>query len=444
MEKENANKKHSEEFRDIVERFPARINLILFSFLIFIVVALLVIGYFIKSPDIVATEINVTAEKPPISLVCKASGILKINRSHAQKQVFKGDYIAVIENTADDEDVLRIKKALHGFSIDSIADYKTYSFALNSNLGQIQDYYFEFLKSLYEVNRFYSDNKYDLESRSLDGQISKIGNSIRKRQEILKDKQTSIQISKRKKTEDSILVKNGALIRIELDNSSKILYKELEDKKQQENEVIRDRLNSLVLSEKKIQLSQEKDDLINKLKIKLLTDYQNLMSEISLWEQTFVFIAPFDGQLEYLRFVSNGQFVKQGDAIFSVLPQDNIFIGQALMPSTGAGKVKPYQEVIIKLNIFPYQEYGTLSGKVRSVSMMPLERTYLVEVELPKGLVSDNGTELNFSRDMDGSAEIITEDKRLISRVFDKIVYAFDRDVTAKKKNAENDERASN
>ncbi|WP_026729144.1 hypothetical protein [Flavobacterium denitrificans] len=45
--------------------------------------------------------------------------------------------------------------------------------------------------------------------------------------------------------------------------------------------------------------------------------------------------------------------------------------------------------------------------------------SYLIEVVLPFGLKTNYGVELNFHAESKGTAEIITEDRRLIERFFD-------------------------
>jgi hypothetical protein len=47
-------------------------------------------------------------------------------------------------------------------------------------------------------------------------------------------------------------------------------------------------------------------------------------------------------------------------------------------------------------------------------------------VDLPNGLKSDNNQILSFSKNMVGTAEIVTAKRSLLSRLFDKIITAFD------------------
>lgn len=96
-------------------------------------------------------------------------------------------------------------------------------------------------------------------------------------------------------------------------------------------------------------------------------------------------------------------------------------IGKLELPIRGSGKVKVGQSVNIKVDNYPYLEYGMLYGKIESISLVATDNNYSVEVSLPKGLVSNYGKKLEFSQEMKRSAEIITEDLRLIERFLSPI-----------------------
>jgi hypothetical protein len=53
---------------------------------------------------------------------------------------------------------------------------------------------------------------------------------------------------------------------------------------------------------------------------------------------------------------------------------------------------------------------------VKSISTYPENGNYEVEVELPQNLKTNYNTAINLNQEMAGSAEIITENLRLIQR----------------------------
>ena len=93
--------------------------------------------------------------------------------------------------------------------------------------------------------------------------------------------------------------------------------------------------------------------------------------------------------------------------------------GRVQLPITGSGKVMPNQRVLVRLDNFPYQEYGQIEGFVASKSAVPKNGLLPILVNLPAGLKTSYGKTLVFEQKMQGTAHIITENRRLIERIFE-------------------------
>ncbi len=84
-----------------------------------------------------------------------------------------------------------------------------------------------------------------------------------------------------------------------------------------------------------------------------------------------------------------------------------------------SGKIKISQKVNIKLQNYPETEFGMLTGRVATISLTPdKEDLYLVDVSLPAKLITSYHKEIEFQQEKRGTAEIITEDLRLLERFF--------------------------
>ena len=133
--------------------------------------------------------------------------------------------------------------------------------------------------------------------------------------------------------------------------------------------------------------------------MELLTTYYDLRDNLKVWENKYIFKAPFTGKVEFLNFWVDNQFIQSGEEVFSIIPPQNITVGQMLLPASGAGKVKNGSNVIIKLNNFPYTEFGSINGTVASISLITKEQkaqessidSYLITVDLPQGLKTNYG-----------------------------------------------------
>ena len=96
------------------------------------------------------------------------------------------------------------------------------------------------------------------------------------------------------------------------------------------------------------------------------------------------------------------------------------------IPSQSIGRIVAGQQVIIKLRPFPYLEYGTIQGIVTDVPPVPRktednELHYQVSVSLPDGLNDSGGQSTQLLPEMDGTAEIVTGEIRLIEYLINPI-----------------------
>jgi HlyD family secretion protein len=70
-------------------------------------------------------------------------------------------------------------------------------------------------------------------------------------------------------------------------------------------------------------------------------------------------------------------------------------------------------------------EYGLLKCSIKSISLIPQETSdgimYIAEILMPDTLISNYGKHLTFSQGMTGTAEIITDDMRLLERFLNPI-----------------------
>lgn len=104
------------------------------------------------------------------------------------------------------------------------------------------------------------------------------------------------------------------------------------------------------------------------------------------------------------------------------------YIAKLKTPAQNSGKIKIGQRVNVKLENYPDTEFGVLNGKIKNMSLIPdKEGFYLIDVKLPKRLITSYNKEINFKQEMRGSAEIITEDLRLIERFFYQLINIFKR-----------------
>lgn len=86
------------------------------------------------------------------------------------------------------------------------------------------------------------------------------------------------------------------------------------------------------------------------------------------------------------------------------------------------GKLSVGQKVLIKMEAFPYREFGVLTGILSHISLSPgPDNLYWGYVHLPQQLKTTQARTLPRHIGMRGQAEILTKEKRLAERIFFKI-----------------------
>ena len=118
-------------------------------------------------------------------------------------------------------------------------------------------------------------------------------------------------------------------------------------------------------------------------------------------------------------FYKFGQRTRPLDNVFSVIPTiEKGYIGKLKAPALNSGKIQVGQAVNIRLTNFPDSQYGMLCGKIKNISLTPdKDGNLLIDVSLSQKLKTSYHKTIPFQQEMTGSAEIVTEDLRLIERL---------------------------
>jgi multidrug resistance efflux pump len=147
--------------------------------------------------------------------------------------------------------------------------------------------------------------------------------------------------------------------------------------------------------------------------------FYQLKKVIKDWELAYALKSSISGKVTFLQVWTENQTINTGDNVFSIIPDaKNGFIGKVKAPALNSGKIKTGQRVNIRLANFPDREFGVLKGKIQNISLVPdKDGNLLIDVALPDGLKTSYNKQILFQQEMKGSAEIVTEDLRLIERI---------------------------
>ena len=292
---------------------------------------------------------------------------------------------------------------------------------VRGGVGELQPLYHQFTKSCEDYNYFIKADYYNQKINSLKRQIAiqqKFWERSGKQSQITKEQ---LQTQERLFAIDSNLYAKKSITLIEYENAKNTLLQMQQTYENALSSVDNIQLTIAQYEQNIFDLQQQADEKRKELLLALSGAYEGLQSQINQWEMQYVFVSPLEGKVSKSKTWQKSQHISAGELLLNIVPNETTHIrGKIMLPAQGAGKVKKGQAVNVKFDGFPHMEYGMVRGIVKNISLVPIVseqgKFTMVEVEFPQNLQTNYGKTLDFSQQMSGSAEIITEDLRLIER----------------------------
>lgn len=411
----------SEEVREILGTPPKWIIRFGITVISIVILLLLIGAWFFKLPHIVRAKATITTINPPASLNSLTSGKI-IKLFYVEKQeVLVNSTVAVIENSADFDDVMSLKVIL-----DSLTNYRLDNDKIGLSLGELQKPYRTLVKLVNEYNDFLEIDYHNEKIKILILERKGYKDYQNQLLEKLKIEKRVLDLSEKHYKREEILYKTNVYSEVDIEKAERSF---LENKKSYNiilNEVSELSIKLNEIEHKILDLKLIRQQDLSNLENSIEEALNNLKGQIKIWEKNYVIKSPISGIISFSRIWSTNQYVSSGEKVATVIPinGDNI-IAKLQVPSKGIGKVKVGQDVNIKFDNYPYMEYGVVRGMVKNISMVPSiinnNSIYTAEIEIPDKLITNYGKELEFSQEMTGSADIITDEIPLLVRLWNPL-----------------------
>lgn len=408
----------SEEVQEVLSNPPSwmirwGITLIFISLLL-----IFLASWIVKYPDFISSKICVTTAVPAEKIEAKTNGRIIKFLVKDQKTVSKEQILAVLENTANFNDVLYLKNCIDSFNQNN----QEFNFPIHKvqslDLGELEQDCALFEKAYMDYMLNKKLRPYAAETLSGKQTLSELNTRKQVLESQRKLEQKELAVRRKDLNRTQALYNEGVISQVEFET------KELEFLQAQRNyentkialSQIQEAKNTVYKSIQGSQINKTQDDT-RFLKEVILT-YQQLKRSLKQWEQTYLLQSSIDGKVSFQKFWGENQFVKTGDVVLTILPMKSDLVGKIITSATNTGKIKANQKVLIKLDNYPYQEFGMIEGKIKNMSLTPDSKgNYYIEVSLSNHLRTTYNKNLVFNQEMQGSADIITEDLRLIERI---------------------------
>jgi len=419
----------SEEVQEILTRIPNWLTRWGISVIFGIIILFFVMTWFIKYPDTIKGTAVVTTSEPPVKLVVKSAGEVEQLYFENNSNIRKDQTIATIKSTLSDQaraflvlELRKIREAYHNNTLDKVTIKNT-----KLVFGTLQVNFSELRTALKNYQYLVNEDNTSFNIANVSKQISnqKALQQIISRQ--LNSTNKLIANAESKFKSDKILYEKGVISQMEFFERERTYETTIGEINNLETDKL---TRSIEITELEKQLNDLKFNFNERKKGFLLQiegQLATLENILYSWTSTYQIVSPLNGKLSYLQPISKSQYVAQGKELFAIIPDNQNFIANLKIPKSGYGKVRKGQKVLLKIDNFPSYEYGQLVGKVETVSLIANEENYLVRVKLPQKLETTYHKELRYVPEMSGTAEIITEDLRIIDRIFNQFRKIFDR-----------------
>ena len=391
-------------------------------FIFFAIIIILVAGsYFIKNPEVVTVPVVITTQNPPVVLVAKSGGEIKKLFVSEGSIIIENDIVAIIGNTAIYEDVKKLNLFLSGFDekSDWIEIVKKENQPSDLTLGEFQSNYIQFQKGWKQLKDYLNQAYIPTKLSLLEKQIEK---KTEYNIELARQKKFQIEdlsLAKNSFERDSILFTRGAYsISVnEFERSRQTYLQKLYSNSSFNASLKSNEAEFLRLGESRLDLQVQYEKELKQYTIAMEESLQLLKSSVSQWEERYVIKSPVAGRVTLNRFRNENQVVKAGETLATIIPDTPAtIVVRALIPVSGFAKIEIGQTVNIKLSGFPYMQYGVLKGRIYSLSQVPGEGGFSADIELTEGMTSTYREKIKFIHQMDGTADIITRNVRLVNK----------------------------
>lgn len=417
MEESNDGLKiYSEEVRDVLSEPPSSIlrwgNSILLGF----VVILLLLSWIIKYPDIVSTQIVITTHIPPEKTVAKSSGKIETILVKDKAIVKENTPLAVIQNSANYKDVFLLEGQIKKYSEGNDFDFKKLK---DTQLGDIENTYALFQAAYIadELNANLKPFQVQRDAENVETVQISARLDLLQQQKILNQNELQLQKNDLNRYENLF---NKGIISVQDFENKKLGYIQAEKSYRSllsNISQLKSTLNDNFKNSQSTKINGTKEEV--NLKSSKTQAFYQLKKIVKDWELTYVLKSSVTGKVSFLQIWTANQTIIAGETIFSIIPVlEKGYIGKLKAPALNSGKIKEGQNVNIRLTNFPDSQFGMLRGKIKNISLTPdKDGSLWIDVDLPKELETSYHKIIPFQQEMSGTAEIITEDLRLIERV---------------------------
>ncbi|TAF96106.1 MAG: HlyD family efflux transporter periplasmic adaptor subunit [Bacteroidetes bacterium] len=413
----------SSEVTEILSQQPSLIVRWGITVFFLILLGMFVFCWFLQYPELVSTQAKLFSVNAPKEIITHTDGRLMKIAIKENDAVHKGQILAYMESLANPTAVQKLSSKIDSikFYMDANQTDEIIQFFPNyqqqawlNQLGEVQTSFQTFIQAFITFKDFLYNGFYLRKRKMLQTDlqnIQKLHAVLLLQKELL---QKDLSLSTETFQGNALLAKEKVISAMDYrTEESKLIGKKLS----------LPQINASILTNEGQQNEKRKEiaELENQILVQkntFIQALQTIKTELQVWEYKYILKASVGGTVSFSGFFQENQEIKLGQTLFYIKPINTAYFLEMLVPQYNFGRVKVGQTMLLKFAAYPHEQYGTVTGKIASISSIPTDTGYLAKVVLPNGLVTNYKQVLHYHHGLHAQADIVTDNRRLLERFY--------------------------
>lgn len=393
-----------------------------------LLLSFLLAAWLIQYPDVVEAPVILSTQQPPVRVAPSAAGSLAQIEAKEGDSVAAGQVMAIFQNTAQVQDIQALERWV--WAADSLHN-PALCLSLQAPsgwvLGELQARYASLQASLADLQYWLSRQLKGQGKQQLALQAPRLNqmNAALERELLSLEKELKIADSLYNRTLS--IFKNGSASRTELDQAQTNLLQTERQLERTRRELSANLIQQERLTLEQIQLGENLSDQAQEAWLSLKNNLRQLRAELTQWQQRYLITAPIAGIVTWPAPLAVNQYIAAGQAIMAITPTGgpHHIIARGSLNANASGKVSEGNQARIRLDAYPHREFGVLPAQVSVIALVSTADSntpsYRLELELTQQMQSTYRKKLVFRQEMSGTARILTAERSLLERLFDRL-----------------------
>lgn len=396
-----------------------------------VVVAIaLLLSWFIHYPDKLTAPVVLESAFPPLEVIAPTAQRLENIVVNNGTVVQKAAVLAITENAADYAALQQLDNLLAKIANSkSQSDWQQLQLPTDWQLGDLQTTYATLLQSVAELQDFLQRNDTQAEVATLQRELKRTAQLQQSLQNEATLKEKELAVFQKDVERSRSLQQTGAVSSKDLEQSEMQWLQYQRERETQRATQLQNQIRQEQLSAQQQQLWRTFATEFSQRRTQIQQLRLQLSGELERWKKNYLLVAPAAGRVNFAPNTIANRYFTSGTVLFTILPTtvNDRKVARFYLPADQLGKVEVNAPVRIELAAYPAREFGVINTQVNEVALLPQQDNegqflYHLQAQLPDTLRTTYGKVLPFQQRLSGQATVLTEDKRILERLFAQIL----------------------